>query len=302
VARSFADQGVRVIERRENLGKAVSLSEGCAAAVHDILVFADSRQRWDPQALGYLLENFADPHVGAVSGDLILESSPGVLAGVGLYWRFEKMLRRQESRLHSVVGVTGAICAVRRALFRAIPPGTLLDDVYWPLQVVLQGHRVLHDERAHAYDRLPDRAADEFRRKIRTLSGNWQLLARLPAALLPWRNPVWWQFVSHKLLRLAAPWALLGMLASSLWLLPELPYQVLLGAQATGYVLGLAGLLAPGRRLPLAGAAGSFLVLNTAAWLSFWVWITGRAGRSWHRVTYAPPLAPAQAAPETSSA
>ena len=96
------------------------------------------------------------PSVGAVSGDLVVESPAGVMAGVGLYWRFEKWLRRTESRFDSMVSVTGSICAVRRELFRPIPNGTILDDVYWPLLVAMGGHRVVHDERAHAFDRLPE--------------------------------------------------------------------------------------------------------------------------------------------------
>jgi biofilm PGA synthesis N-glycosyltransferase PgaC len=290
-ARAFAEEGVRVLEVTENRGKAAALSEGCKAAQHPILVFADTRQRWDKEALRYLLENFADPTVGAVSGDLVLESAPGVMAGVGLYWRMEKRLRKLETRLHSMVGVTGAICAVRHELFRAVPPGTLLDDVYWPMQVALQGYRVVHDERAHAYDRLPEKARDEFRRKVRTLSGNFQLVARLPETLVPWRNPLWWQFISHKLLRLAVPWALLGMLISS-WFLSG-PYELAFWAQAAAFAVAVAGAVPIlGKRLPLAGAMGSLMVLNTAAFMAFWVWLTGRAERSWHKVAYAPTARP----------
>ncbi len=275
---------VQVLELPAHVGKAAALTVACAQAAGDVVVFADARQRWAADALTLLLENFAEPQVGAVSGDLVLESTPGVLAGVGWYWRFEKVVRRLESRLHSVVGVTGAICAVRRELFCPMPAGTLLDDVYWPLLVVRQGQRVLHDERAHAFDRLPERPSDEFRRKVRTLSGNFQLLTLLPGLLLPWRNPVWLQWLSHKLLRLAVPWALLGMLLCSALLAGPF-YRLALAVQLAGYLVGLAGLWpALSRRLQLAGAAASFLVLNAAAWLAFWVWITGRAGRSWHQV------------------
>lgn len=292
LARHYADERVRVIELPANVGKAAALSQGVAAAQHDILVFADVRQRWDAQALEHLLRNFADPRIGGVSGELVLESAPGVLAGVGLYWRYEKWLRRQESRLHSQVGVTGAICAVRRSLFRPIPPGTLLDDVYWPLCVVMQGYRVVHDRTAQAFDCLPDKPRDEFRRKVRTLSGNYQLLTRLPTALLPWCNPVWFAFLSHKILRLAVPWALLVMLLCCLGLATPL-YLLLLTVQLAGYLLGLLGLTRLGARGKLTAAAGSFLVLNTAAWLAFWVWLSGRAGRSWSKVQYntAAPLA-----------
>jgi cellulose synthase/poly-beta-1,6-N-acetylglucosamine synthase-like glycosyltransferase len=287
-ARGHAKRYVRVLALPERRGKSAALAAGAAEAAGAVLVFADMRQSWAPDALELMLENFADPDVGAVSGDLVVVAE-GPLAGVGLYWKFEKWLRRQESAVWGQVGVTGAICAVRRELFRAPPPGTLLDDVYWPLCVAMQGKRVVHDCRALAYDRLPDRPRDELRRKARTQAGLYQLAALLPAALCPWRNPVWLQLVSHKLLRLAVPWALLGMLGLSFFLPgPFAPAAV--SAQAAGYALGLVGLL-PGvaRRFRPASVASSFLVLNAAAWLAFWVWASGRAGQSWHRVTYGKP-------------
>jgi cellulose synthase/poly-beta-1,6-N-acetylglucosamine synthase-like glycosyltransferase len=217
----------------------------------------------------------------------MLESSPGVLAGVGLYWRFEKLVRRAESRLDSMVGATGAIAAVRRGLFEAIPPGTLLDDVYWPLRVVMRGYRVVHDSRARAYDRLPERVRDEFRRKVRTLTGNFQLLARLPGALLPWRNRIWGQYLSHKVFRLLLPWALLVLLATSA-VLPGPFYAAAFWAQAGFYGLALAGLSRAGSRLRLPSAAGSVVVLNAAAWLAFWKWALGQACLTWDRVAYPP--------------
>jgi cellulose synthase/poly-beta-1,6-N-acetylglucosamine synthase-like glycosyltransferase len=287
IARQFADRGVRVVEMAQKQGKAMALNAGSALARCELLIFADARQRWAEDALARLVENFADASVGAVSGDLVLEDSPGVLAGVGRYWRFEKWLRKQESRIGSQVGVTGAISAVRRTLFHSIPPGTLLDDVYWPMHVVLQGYRVVHDERAKAFDRLPEYARDEFRRKVRTLAGNYQLLTLLPlAALFPWSNRVWWQWVSHKLLRLAVPWAMLGSFISSFFL-GEIGYQAFFWAQAVGYALCAVGMISRvGHLVPPLGTAASFLVLNVAAWVAFWVWITGRAGKSWHKVEY----------------
>ena len=198
---------VRVLVQDRKLGKAMALNRARAAARHPILVFADARQTWAPEALDRLVAPFDDPSVGAVSGDLVVESAPGVMKGVGLYWRFEKWLRRTESRLDSMVSVTGCIAAVRRGLFRTLPAGTILDDVYWPLAVAMAGHRVVHEERARAFDRLPERARDEFRRKVRTLAGNFQLMTLMPAVLLPWRNRLWWQFVSHRAFRLLVPWA-----------------------------------------------------------------------------------------------
>ena len=291
IAREHTDRRVRVLDLQPRVGKAAALSQGCAEARHAILVLADVRQSWEPGAVKLLLENFANPTIGAVSGNLVLEKPPGVLAGVGLYWRYEKWLRAQESRLYSMVSVSGSVSALRRELFQPIPKGTILDDVYWPLQVAMQGFRVILDERACVYDHLPENSRDEFRRKVRTLSGNLQLLGLLPAALLPWRNPVWFQYLCHKLLRLVVPWALVGMFAASL--VPEgLLYRTAFWSQALFYLAGLAGIRwkAVAYRLRPVSIAASFLVLNAAAWLAFWVWLSGKTTRSWVKVTYKVPV------------
>lgn len=283
--RQHASPRVYLIEQPTRLGKAAGLNVAAHQARYPILVLCDVRQRWADDALSRLLENFSDPTVGAVSGDLVIESSPGTLAGVGLYWKYEKWIRKQESRIWAQIGVTGAICAVRRELFRPIPLGTLLDDVYWPLRVAMAGYRVIHDERALAYDRLPPRTQDEFRRKVRTLAGNLQLAVRLPGALVPLFNPVWLQLVSHKLLRLTVPWALLGLLVSNLLLWEHISYRLFFAVQGTGYLLAILGLLIP-RAGKSAALASSFLILNSAAWIAWWVWLTGQADRTWHKVRY----------------
>ncbi len=277
---------MRVLVLESWLGKAAALNEALSLAGHPLLVFADARQTWALDAIDRLVENFADPAVGAVSGDLVVESAPGVMAGVGLYWLFEKWLRRTESRFDSMVSVTGCIAAVRRELFEKLPAGTILDDVYWPLAVAMRGHRVIHEERARAFDRLPERARDEFRRKVRTLAGNFQLMELLPSALLPWRNRVWWQFVSHRVLRLAVPWALLAMLITSAALGGPL-YRAAFWGQTAFYLMGLGGIWRRvAARSRLASAAASFLVLNAAAWVGFWVWASGRSSRSWGKIRY----------------
>jgi cellulose synthase/poly-beta-1,6-N-acetylglucosamine synthase-like glycosyltransferase len=294
LARAHPSPLVRVIEVAENAGKAHALTCGYEAARGELLVFADARQRWAADSLQRLLENFANPEVGAVSGELVIEAASGVLAGVGLYWRYEKWLRRNEGRLHSMVGVSGSICAVRRELFRPIPRGVLLDDVYWPLQVVMQGRRVVYDERALAYDRLPERPVDEFRRKVRTLSGSFQLAAILPQALLPWRNPIWVQFISHKLLRLVIPWLLLAVFVASGLLVLRTSlnlYRAVFLAQLLFYLLAASALAGgPGSIWRLGKVAASFVVVNAAAWLAFWVWICGRSDGAWKKIAYDAPL------------
>lgn len=286
VEQMAADRRVQVLTLPRNQGKAAAISEGAKQAKYEILALADVRQRWQDDALKRLLENFCDPQVGAVSGDLVLQANQGVAEGVGLYWRYEKWLRRNEALVDSVVGVTGSISAVRRELFDGVPAGTILDDVYWPLKVVMRGYRVQHDHRARAFDRLPERARDEFRRKIRTLCGSFQLVTWLPTALVPWKNRTWWQFLSHKLMRLAVPWLLLGAFAAS-GAIDGSVYRWLFWGQVGLYSLLLLG-IATGTagRHRVSSAAASFAMLNVAAWLAFWVWVSGNGSKSWSVARY----------------
>jgi cellulose synthase/poly-beta-1,6-N-acetylglucosamine synthase-like glycosyltransferase len=228
-------------------GKPRALNAGVAAARGDIVVFADARQRFANDALLALASNFADPVVGAVTGELMLDCElrdvpeSTVADGVGLYWKYEKWMRRHESLVWSTLGATGAIYAMRRQLWRPLPPDTLLDDVLAPMRVVLEGKRVVFDERARAFDRVAD-AASESRRKTRTLAGNYQILALEPRLLIPIVNPVWLQYVSHKLGRLVVPWALVTTLVSSAVLAPhQWRYALALLVQLCFYGLAISG-------------------------------------------------------------
>lgn len=284
IARSAAQANVRIEEWKVNRGKAEALNHAASLAQHEILILADVRQTWAEHAVQHLLECFVDPRVGAVSGQLVLRSVEGKLAGVGLYWKFEKWLRGKEAQVHSQIGVTGAICAVRHNLFRQLPPGIILDDVYWPMQVVMQGRRVVYQPKAIAFDELPSRSADELRRKVRTLVGNFQLISACPQILLPWRNPVLWQFVSHKLMRLVAPWALLLMFFSA-GLIAVGIYRWAFVLLVACLVIGIVGMISPlGQRYRLFSTAGSFLLLQFAAWLAFWYWLFGRSNSVWSAV------------------
>ncbi len=219
---------------RPALGKASALNAAVARARHDIIVFADARQTFAPDALRRLVANFSDPSVGAVSGELVLDcevprggrQTSTVGEGVGIYWRYEKWLRRHEALVGSTLGVSGAIYAIRRSCWRPLPPDTILDDVLAPMRAVLAGKRVVFDPSARAFDRTAPDASVESRRKIRTLAGNYQLIRLEPRLLVPFVNPVWLQFVSHKLGRLLVPYALLACFASSAMLARHDPFYL----------------------------------------------------------------------------
>ena len=265
IIRSFADRKV-VYERVETpSGKPNALNRGVARADGDIVVFCDVRQRIDGAALKVLTACFADPTVGAVSGELFIESDKGP----GLYWKYEKWIRAAESKVDSVPGATGALYAIRRSLYEALPADLLLDDVFTPMQIIQKGYRVIFESNAQVFDTESNPDA-EWRRKARTLAGNYQLLTTLPSLLNPRKNRILFQFGSHKLMRLVAPFALGGLLFSNIALVvtPALGrtfYSGSLAAQIAGYGAALSGALKKEKSGALSRAAYTFVLLNGAA-------------------------------------
>lgn len=263
----LGDLGPRVrVVQAARPGKPSALNAAVAAADGDVLVFADTYQRFDPAAIRHLVGALTDPAVGAVSGNLE-RGEKWRWQPVTVYWRMERWLRLQESSVHSCVGVTGAIYAMRAANWRDLPGDVLCDDLHVPMRLVTEGKRVVFEPRAVARDARDVPTQDEFRRKVRTLTGNFQLCRSMPDLMVPWRNPIWLQFVCHKLLRLLSPYLLLGILVSCVAFATSslpLPYDVLLAMVMTAGVVWLASPSSPH------SGARSILLMFAAAMVAGW--------------------------------
>ena len=295
-AHPYADR-VRVLDFPTRRGKAAVLNDLAARARGEILAFADARQTFSAGTMRALVAPFHDPRVGGVSGELVLDGGgerSEVGAGVGAYWRYEKAIRKAESALGSTVGATGAIYAIRRALYAPVPPDTILDDVLVPMRVVRKGYRVVFEPRATAFDRPSEDARQEFRRKVRTIAGNFQLFTREPWLLAPGRNPVWFQTVSHKVLRLVGPALLAVMFLMSALLASDPVYGIALLVQTLVPTAALVG-AAQGssrRRLPLASAALVFVLLQAATVVAIERFAQGRLAGIWEPGAQSPSAAP----------
>ncbi len=215
IALSFAARGVQLL-RVPHGGKPAALNAAVPNAQGEFLVLTDVRQVLDPAAIGLLLACFADPAVGAVSGDMVVRSGDREESNVGLYWRYERWIRKQLAAVDSMLGATGPFYAIRRELFRPMPPDTLLDDMFVPLDAFFGGYRLVVEEQAKAYD-YPTNIRTEFRRKVRTLAGNYQIMSQFPD-LLSRHNRMLFHFVSYKLARLMLPWLAIALFLVSLTL------------------------------------------------------------------------------------
>ncbi len=290
VLAEMTDPRVRLFPFASRRGKPAVLNELVPQCQSEIVLLADARQEFAPDCLERLLENFTDPTVGVVSGELVLRAVSGATTaaqGIGCYWKYEKFIRRCESSWRGVPGATGACYAIRRSLFRPIPEQTILDDVVIPMQAVTSGYRCVFEPAARVFDEPSSSSGQESVRKRRTIAGAAQLIRLFPEWLLPANNPLWFEYVSHKLLRLLAPLLLVLALATNL-LLPSLPvYWFLLNVQAVFYVSAATGWLfqQQGRRSALFGPSLMFVTLNLTTALALWDAFHSKYRVTWQKTT-----------------
>ncbi|HEX3595283.1 MAG TPA: glycosyltransferase family 2 protein [Polyangiaceae bacterium] len=283
IVREFAWQDPRIgfLSTGGRVGKPSALNVLSSVARGEVLVMCDVRQPLAADALRGLLPPLADSDVGCVSGNLMLAGN----TGAGAYWRYEKLIRGSEARLGSLVGVSGSLYAVRRTEMPRLPIGVLLDDMFVPLSIARAGRKsVVFSEQARVFDEACDDDR-EFHRKVRTLAGNFQLVALMPWLLVPRTNPMWVQLVSHKLLRLACPWALVALLLTSLSLAfrTDLPLTQLLfwRTLAIGQVALYAAAAAGARVGRLGSLARTFAVLNAAAMAGLYRFVSNSQRVTW---------------------
>ncbi len=267
IVRGFAGQGIELVELPHG-GKPAAISAGIARSKGEILVLTDARQTLEPDSVRQLVACFSDPKVGAVSGDLPMRPGAGdEHSSTSLYWRIERWIRINLGRVDSTFGTTGPFYAMRRELAPKMPPDTLLDDMFLPLHGYFLGYRIVVDEEAVAWEQAFS-IKGEFRRKVRTQAGVYQILRLYPALLGP-GNRMWFHFVSYKLGRLALPWILLALLGVSFGLSRPWNFWAV-GAQAAFYLLALADFAIPSKTLlkRISSPARAFVNLMAAAALA----------------------------------
>lgn len=283
---SYPDRRVRCLEFPVRRGKPAVINSLVPECRGEIVLLTDVRQQFDARFLVECLANFADPCVGVVSGELVLKAAEGdstAAEGIGLYWRYEKFLRRAESGFRGVPGATGACYAIRRTAWQPIPDATILDDVAIPMHAIAQGYRCVFEPRAVAYDRPAQSTQQEGIRKRRTIAGAAQLVRLFPLWVIPGGHPLGFEFCSHKLLRLLSPLCLAVVLVTNVLLATIPPYGVLLSTQLCFYVAASVGwwYQRVGRRSRLFGPALMFVSLNVTTAQALW-----DACRARYRVTW----------------
>lgn len=285
--RQFAGCGVQLLRREGREGKAAALNEAVTHATGDIVVFSDANSLFDVDALRYIVENFADPDIGYVTGSLsfVNDDTAGVSGtGGGTYLRFENLLRATESRVGSIIGVNGGVDAIRRELYTPIPRN-LITDFVLPLKVIAAGKRVVFDQRVRSQEMANTEISSEFRMRVRVALRALQGLAYMRHLLNPLRYPLAsFCLVSHKVLRYLAFVFMVGALVTNIALALSSPvYRVLLGLHLAGYGIALMGLYAklPGLLKHITGAPCYLLMTYVAFAIASFRFCRGDTMATW---------------------
>jgi cellulose synthase/poly-beta-1,6-N-acetylglucosamine synthase-like glycosyltransferase len=285
IVNEYQNRGIRFFSYPDRKGKPTALNLGVKESKGEILFFTDARQIIDKNSLKELVANFNDPTVGSASGELMLitEGKNISSGGIGLYWKVEKWMRDRESQIHSMLGATGAIYALRKSLFTPIPPETILDDMLIPLKGILKGYRAVFDRSARAYDTSIKDLKEESKRKIRTLGGNFQLVKLETRLLIPFLNPVFFQFISHKIFRLIVPFAM-GLCFFSNLFLSSTFYILTLIAQSLFYIGAILAPWAPKNHLgSMMNGARVIVEMNLAVLKGFYKFVRNSQVSAWEK-------------------
>jgi biofilm PGA synthesis N-glycosyltransferase PgaC len=280
---------VRHLHQPQRAGKAMAENRAMRYVQTPFVVFTDCNTLLNPEAVRTLVRHYADPRVGAVSGEKRVQADGSASgAGEGLYWRYESLLKRCDSDIRSLMGAAGELVSFRTSLFKPLEADTILDDFVQSMRIVEAGYRVVYEPAAYAMEPPSFSLKEEMKRKVRICAGGWQAMSRLPGLLRPWRQPVVsFLYLSHRVLR----WSLTPLLLALLPLNAALAatvgggYWLLLGLQAGFYAAaGLGGLRAARGR-----PAGPLLVplyftlMNVAVFQGFWRFVRRAQPAAWDK-------------------
>jgi len=256
-------EGVKVmsLERR---GKTSAQNSASKEAFGEILVFSDANGYYSTNALRKLVRNFADPKVGSVCGELRYKGGNAE----GMYWRYEVMIKKLESRMGKLLGANGCIYAVRKSDYVELPDYVISDFVE-PLKVYEQGKNVIYEEEAIAWE---DNPPETLKRKRRIILRSLQSLNYLSNLLNPVRSrKLFWQLVSHKILRWFISFILIIIFISNVILLSEGTfYQLMMFAQVMSYLSATVN-----------QTVRYLLVVNAASFLGIFDWLRGKRIITW---------------------
>lgn len=279
----FQSSRLRVIQFPERQGKLNVLCALTRQTTAEILVITDANTTLDCNCIQNLVRHFADPRVGAVSGEETRIVAPGTdPAAESLYWRYESALKFLENRLNCFLAANGSVLAVRRMLFRPIQ-SSIVEDLQIPLEIRFQGHRVVYDPEAVATEEIAPTASAQFARRVRLGTGDFQTLFGNLACLHPRNGLLAFCYFSHRVLRWLAPLLLFVAFFSSVLMVRRSAFAALVAAQCVFYFAALLGYWRKkqGKPARVFAMPFHFCLMNLALFLGLLKYLGGRQSLIW---------------------
>jgi cellulose synthase/poly-beta-1,6-N-acetylglucosamine synthase-like glycosyltransferase len=284
-----SDSRFKFLYYHRRRGKAHALNLGVANSESEIIVFSDANIWYEPDSLKMLVRNFSDPSVGCVCGKVLLEKPKESKEpiGEGAYMKYERFIHQNESRFNTMIGTDGAMYAIRRELFKPLPEDAIVDDFIIAMRVLEKKYRIVYEPKAIGYEEAASSVGQEFKRKVRMISGGFQAIGVLKKVLSPLNHPtVFFQFMSHKLFRWLTPIFMLMLFFTNILLFYGVTYRVTLAGQIVFYSLALFALfLKPLRRKALFYFPYYFCSLNLAASVGLKRYFFKQQSVKWEKVS-----------------
>ncbi len=284
-----ASPRIQLMDFTERRGKASVLNRIAPRARGEVLIFSDANTMYREDALRRLVSHFSEARVGGVCGRLVLLNPNGKLQAEGerFYWSYENFLKNLEGKIRTVIGANGAIYAIRKELFRALPNDTVvMDDFLIPLGVVERGYDMVYDKEAVSFEFTAPDLKSEFKRKVRIGAANFHGLREIFPLLHPAKGFIAFALWSHKIIRWLVPFLLIILFIANVMLLHKPLYQILFAGQILFYLTALLAYLLEKFRihLPLLIYPYYFVVVNSALLLGFFKFLTKSQRPAWVRV------------------
>lgn len=273
-------------------GKAAAMNRAMKYVNAPIVVFCDANTDLNPEAIKEMVKHYADPKVGAVTGEKRIitkdkENASG--AGEGIYWKYESFLKQLDSDFYTIVGAAGELMSYRTSLYRELPKDSLLDDLMQSMQIANDGYRVIYEKNAWAAETASANVGEELKRKVRIAAGAFQSMARLPRAFNLLGNfRVSFLFISHRVLRWTlAPLSLLFLFLINipLALNGNLLYQIFMLAQVVFYAMALLGWYLANKQIKVKAlfVPYYFFIMNLCMYLGLIRFLRGKQSANWER-------------------
>ena len=295
-AAPFVGERVCYLETATHEGKNRVLNLAVAVSRGDVLVFSDVDTRLDRRAVRELVHCLADPHTGGVCGRrMVTKGGAALEEAQERYTDLDNAIKRLESRVGSISSNAGTLYAIRRGLFRPIPPG-VTDDLYLCLAVVGQHRPFVYAEAARAYMQAPSRdPVHELQRRRRIVCCSLTGIRLMREVLNPFHHGFFAvELFVNKIMRRLLPLFLILFLAGSLALAPAILWaRLLIGLQAAFYGLALMYGLARGNRWPrvirrVGAMAFYFCIGNCGVLMGLSDYLRGRQVTRWEPVKESP--------------